>query len=150
MPISRTYMQTAQHLQERREHPRTEAGTAQNTYQMEETINSSNIYKMQMWIKWWGRPRTPISLPAYRARADHLPSYTLSSSLNTSRSVSLTSLTAYCLCSLLDSFLARHIYFFSSQLPVFTSLLLASRLCDYLLFSCQASTYIKGHSMIGC
>lgn len=44
------YTQIAQHLQERRVHPRTK-GTAQNTHQMEETINLSNIYKMQMRIR---------------------------------------------------------------------------------------------------
>lgn len=48
--VSQMNMQIARHLQEWWAHPHTEV-TAQNTHQMEETINLSNIYKMQMWIK---------------------------------------------------------------------------------------------------
>lgn len=82
-------MQIAKHLQEWREHPHTEA-TAQNTHQMEETINLSNIYKMQMRIKkWCCCPRTPVSLPAYRALVYHLSSRTPPLFLNASRPVSL-------------------------------------------------------------
>lgn len=162
MPISQTYMQIAQHLQERREHPRTEARTAQNTHQMAETINLSNIYKMQMWIRNDGAiPEHPFpcrltGLMLITCLLTHFPPpWTLAGlwvyhlSLLTA---SAACWTAFLLATYFNYLFTRCPVCFPFCLPlsVFTSLLLASRLCDYLMFSCQASTYIKGYSMIGC
>lgn len=154
-------MQTAQHLQECREHPRTKA-TAQNTHQMEETINLSNIYKMQMWIENDGDvpehlfPCRLTELLFTTCLLTHFPPSWTPAGLwvcLASHYLPLLQLVGQPSCTLHTSFpvntavysLPFCLYsFFCQTLPV------CIRLFAYFLFSYLASTNIKGYYLIGC